>query len=348
MYVIPYLMGPAGSPLSRTGLMVTDSPYVVASMHLMTRVGPVAIQHMRDERDFVAGLHSLGDLSPDRRLILHFPEERLIWSVGSGYGGNALLGKKCHALRIASWQARQEGWLAEHMLILGVEDPQGEVTYLAAAMPSASGKTNLAMMLPPDALGDRYHVSFYGDDIAWLWVDEASGRLYGMNPEFGVFGVAKDTNETTNPTALGSVAPGTGAIFTNVAYNPDTQEVWWEGRTPEPPTTGEASPSAAPGRRRRRSLARAPRPGLAIGRTRVRAPGRGHGPGAQPRRAERVSRGSNARSPAPSTCSARPARPGCSSSTRLAMMSSTRRMVKPDERARPSSAVIVKPAFSRR
>ena len=147
MYVIPYLMGPAGSSMSRVGVMVTDSAYVVASMHLMTRVGQVAIQHMRSDDDFIAGLHSLGDLSPDRRLILHFPEEKLIWSVGSGYGGNALLGKKCHALRIGSFQARQEGWLAEHMLILGVEDPDGQVTYLAAAMPSASGKTNLAMVV---------------------------------------------------------------------------------------------------------------------------------------------------------------------------------------------------------
>src|SRR2546428_7298439 len=147
MYVIPYLMGPAGSPMSRVGLMVTDSAYVVASMHLMTRVGQVAIQHMRRDDDFIAGLHSMGDLSPERRLILHFPEENLIWSVGSGYGGNALLGKKCHALRIASSQARQEGWLAEHMLILGVEDPEGRVTYVAGAMPSASGKTNLAMVI---------------------------------------------------------------------------------------------------------------------------------------------------------------------------------------------------------
>src|SRR5947208_8779109 len=140
-------MGPAGSPMSRVGLMVTDSAYVAASMHLMTRVGQVAIQHMRRDDDFIAGLHSIGDLSPDRRLILHFPEEKLIWSVGSGYGGNALLGKKCHALRIGSSQARQEGWLAEHMLIIGVEDPEGRVTYLAAAMPSASGKTNLAMVV---------------------------------------------------------------------------------------------------------------------------------------------------------------------------------------------------------
>ncbi len=228
MYVIPYLMGPAGSPLSRTGVMVTDSPYVVASMHLMTRVGPVAIQNMRDERDFVAGLHSLGDLSPDRRLILHFPEERLIWSVGSGYGGNALLGKKCHALRMATWEARQEGWLAEHMLILGVEDPQGDITYFAAAMPSASGKTNLAMVvshLP------GWRVWTVGDDIAWMYVD-AQGRLRAVNPERGFFGVAPNTNPKTNPNAIGMVRSNT--IFTNVALTP-SGDPWWEGLTPEPP-----------------------------------------------------------------------------------------------------------------
>ena len=177
MYVIPYLMGPAGSPMSRVGLMVTDSAYVVASMHIMTRVGQVAFQHMRRDDDFIAGVHSLGDLSPDRRLILHFPEEQLIWSVGSGFGGNAVLGKKCHALRIASWQARQEGWLAEHMLIIGVEDPEGRVTYLAAAMPSASGKTNLAMAV---SRLPGWRVWTLGDDIAWMWVD-ASGQLRAVN-----------------------------------------------------------------------------------------------------------------------------------------------------------------------
>src|ERR1700741_4195777 len=165
MYVIPYLMGPVGSPMSRVGVMVTDSPYVVASMHIMSRVGRIALDHMRHGEDFVAGLHSLGDLSPDRRFITHFPEEKLIWSVGSGSGGNALLGKKCHALRIASFQARQEGWMAEHMLILGVEDPEGEVTYLAAAMPSASGKTNLAMVV---SKLPGYRVWTVGDDLAWI------------------------------------------------------------------------------------------------------------------------------------------------------------------------------------
>ena len=228
MWVIPYLMGPAGSPMSRTGLMVTDSAYVVASMHLMTRVGQVAFQHMRRDDDFIAGLHSMGDLSPERRLILHFPEEKLIWSVGSGYGGNALLGKKCHALRIASSQARHEGWLAEHMLIIGVEDPEGRVTYLAAAMPSASGKTNLAMavsQLP------GWRVWTLGDDIAWMWVD-ANGQLRAVNPERGFFGVAPNTSPKTNPNATAMVRANT--IFTNVALTA-SQEPWWEGLTPTPP-----------------------------------------------------------------------------------------------------------------
>jgi phosphoenolpyruvate carboxykinase (GTP) len=228
MYVIPYLMGPVGSPMSRVGLMVTDSAYVVASMHIMTRVGQVALQHMRRDDDFIAGIHSLGDLSPDRRLILHFPEEQLIWSVGSGYGGNALLGKKCHALRIASWQARQEGWLAEHMLIIGVEDPEGRITYLAAAMPSASGKTNLAMAvshLP------GWRIWTVGDDIAWMWVD-ASGQLRAVNPERGFFGVAPNTSPKTNPNATSMVRSNT--IFTNVALT-GSDEPWWEGLSPAPP-----------------------------------------------------------------------------------------------------------------
>jgi phosphoenolpyruvate carboxykinase (GTP) len=228
MYVIPYLMGPAGSAMSRVGIMVTDSEYVVASMHLMTRVGPVATQHMRADDDFVAGLHSMGDLSPDRRLILHFPEEKLIWSVGSGYGGNALLGKKCHALRIGSAQARQEGWLAEHMLIIGVEDPTGRVTYLAAAMPSASGKTNLSMVVSSLPGWRAWTV---GDDIAWMHVD-ASGQLRAINPERGFFGVAPNTSPKTNPNATEMVRSNT--IFTNVAMTP-SGEPWWEGLTPEPP-----------------------------------------------------------------------------------------------------------------
>jgi phosphoenolpyruvate carboxykinase (GTP) len=228
MWVIPYLMGPTGSSMSRVGVMVTDSAYVVASMHIMTRVGAVALEHMRDADDFVRGLHSLGDLSPDRRFILHFPEERLIWSVGSGYGGNALLGKKCHALRIASWQARQEGWMAEHMLILGVEDPEGRVTYLAAAMPSASGKTNLAMVvsnLP------GYRVWTVGDDIAWIHVD-SSGQLRAINPERGFFGVAPNTSAKTNPNGAAMVRSNT--IFTNVGLTP-SNEPWWEGMGSEAP-----------------------------------------------------------------------------------------------------------------
>jgi phosphoenolpyruvate carboxykinase (GTP) len=228
MWVIPYLMGPVGSSMSRVGIMVTDSAYVVASMHIMTRVGPVALQAMRGDDDFVAGLHSVGDLSPDRRLILHFPEERLIWSVGSGYGGNALLGKKCHALRIASSQARQEGWLAEHMLIIGVEDPDGRVTHLAAAMPSASGKTNLAMAV---SKLPGWRVWTVGDDIAWMHVD-AAGQLRAINPERGFFGVAPNTSPKTNPNATAMVRANT--IFTNVALTPE-REPWWEGLTPEAP-----------------------------------------------------------------------------------------------------------------
>jgi phosphoenolpyruvate carboxykinase (GTP) len=228
MYVVPYLMGPAGSDMSRVGIMVTDSEYVVASMHLMTRVGSVAIQAMRRDDDFIAGLHSLGDLSPDRRLILHFPEEKLIWSVGSGYGGNALLGKKCHALRIASAQAREEGWLAEHMLILGVEDPEGRITYVAAAMPSASGKTNLAMVV---SSLPGWRCWTVGDDIAWMHID-STGQLRAINPERGFFGVAPNTSPKTNPNATQMVRSNT--IFTNVAVTA-SNEPWWEGLTPEIP-----------------------------------------------------------------------------------------------------------------
>src|SRR5262245_930305 len=228
MWVIPYLMGPAGSAASRVGVMVTDSAYVVASMHLMTRVGDVALSHMRRDDDFIAGVHSLGDLSPDRRFILHFPEEGRIWSVGSGYGGNALLGKKCHSLRIGSWQARQEGWLAEHMLILGLEDPEGRITYLAAAMPSASGKTNLSMLV---SKLPGYRVWTVGDDIAWMHVG-ADGQLRAINPERGFFGVAPQTSAATNPNAMAMVRSNT--IFTNVAMTP-AREPWWEGIGTEPP-----------------------------------------------------------------------------------------------------------------
>ncbi len=228
MYVIPYLMGPAGSPYTRVGVMVTDSPYVTVNMHIMTRVGPAAFEHMRAADDFVAGMHSLGDLSPERRFVMHFPEERLIWSIGSGYGGNALLSKKCHALRIASWQARQEGWLAEHMLILGLEDPAGEVTYLAAALPSASGKTNLAMLV--SAL-PGYRVWTVGDDIAWIHLG-GDGAFRAVNPETGSFGVVPNTNAETNPSAMGMVSRET--IFTNVGLTPEG-EPWWEGLSERPP-----------------------------------------------------------------------------------------------------------------
>src|SRR6266851_2412117 len=228
LYVVPYCMGPIDSPFSRCGVEITDSAYVVLNMQLMTRMGRAALERITDDGTFVKGLHSTGDLDPKRRFIMHFPEELSIKSFGSGYGGNALLGKKCHALRIASWQARQEGWLAEHMLIIGVEDPEGRVTYLAGAMPSASGKTNLAMavsQLP------GWRVWTVGDDIAWMWVD-ASGQLRAVNPERGFFGVAPNTSPKTNPNGTAMVRSNT--IFTNVALTP-SGEPWWEGLTPEPP-----------------------------------------------------------------------------------------------------------------
>jgi phosphoenolpyruvate carboxykinase (GTP) len=230
MYVVPYIMGPANSPLSKVGVEVTDSPYVVANMRIMARIGKVATDRLGNSSDFVPGLHSLGDLDPLRRYIAHFPEERLIWSVGSGYGGNALLGKKCFALRIASYMARQQGWFAEHMLILGLESPGGKVTYMAAAFPSACGKTNLAMMVSAlEAQG--YKVWTVGDDIAWMHIG-ADGYLHAINPEAGFFGVAPGTGMKTNPNVMRALNRNT--IFTNVGVTPD-DEPWWEGIGGEPP-----------------------------------------------------------------------------------------------------------------
>jgi phosphoenolpyruvate carboxykinase (GTP) len=225
LYVIPYCMGPLESPFSRCGVEITDSPYVVVNMKLMTRMGTAALERIEREGTFVKGLHSTGDLSPDRRLIMHFPEELSIKSIGSGYGGNALLGKKCHALRIASFQARQEGWLAEHMLILGLESPAGETRYIACALPSACGKTNLAMLVPPESQAG-WKIWTLGDDIAWLHLDD-DGRLRAINPESGYFGVVPGTNSKTNKNAFDMIKHD--AIYTNVARTSDN-EPWWEGK----------------------------------------------------------------------------------------------------------------------
>ncbi len=261
LYVIPYCMGPIDSPLSRCGVEITDSPYVVANMRLMTRMGSDALARIEREGMFIKGLHSIGELDPERRFIMHFPEDLMIQSFGSGYGGNALLGKKCHALRIASYQARTEGWLAEHMLIVGIENPQGETHYIAGAFPSACGKTNLAMLIPP-AEYEGWKVWTVGDDICWMQPGE-DGRLWAINPEAGFFGVAPGTGASTNPNALESVK--SNSIFTNVGVTADNQP-WWEGKDDDVPVTDwrgkpydpEVGPAAHPNSRFTVSMKKCP------------------------------------------------------------------------------------------
>ena len=234
MYVIPYSMSIVGSPFAKYGIELTDSIYVVLNMLIMTRVGTNVLEALGESGDFIKGLHARADIDEENRYICHFPEDNTIWSVNSGYGGNVLLGKKCFALRIASYLGRKEGWMAEHMLILGVEYPDGETKYICAAFPSACGKTNLAMLIPPELYRNGgYKVWCVGDDIAWLRVGE-DGRLWAVNPENGFFGVAPGTNENSNPNALHTTMKDT--IFTNVVHNLDNNTVWWEGLDKNPPT----------------------------------------------------------------------------------------------------------------
>ncbi|MBV8781857.1 MAG: phosphoenolpyruvate carboxykinase (GTP) [Phycisphaerae bacterium] len=244
MYVVPFVMGPIGSPLAKVGIELTDSVYVAISMGIMTRMGNVAWQQLGDAPtgpvdsaahapEFTRCLHSIGDVNPDRRYICHFPLDNTIWSFGSGYGGNALLGKKCLALRIASWLGFQQGWMAEHMLLMGAKSPSGEKSYIAAAFPSGCGKTNFAMLIPPEKYRKQgWEITTVGDDIAWMWLDPSDGYLRAVNPEAGYFGVVPGTNEKSNPNAMKIMSHDT--IYTNVALLPDG-DVWWEGKTADPP-----------------------------------------------------------------------------------------------------------------
>ena len=233
MYVIPYSMGIVGSDFAKYGIELTDSIYVVLNMLIMTRVGTDVLEALGDSPDYVKGLHAKAQLDEENRYIVHFPEDNTIWSINSGYGGNVLLGKKCFALRIASYLGRKEGWMAEHMLILGVEFPNGDVKYISAAFPSACGKTNLVMLIPPEIYRNKgYKVWCVGDDIAWIRIGK-DGRLWAMNPENGFFGVAPGTNEHSNPNALATTKRDT--IFTNVVHNLDNNTVWWEGLDNNPP-----------------------------------------------------------------------------------------------------------------